>query len=89
MKLIGNLKRKVLFLLLISLTSSLLTSCSNLKFEGNVSGDDSSARNDIGFVYHINDRVKVKNKISQPYSYEHNIDKIFPDYGETSLSFEF
>jgi len=79
----------MLHLLMVSVISSFLTSCSNFKFEGNLSGDDSSARNEIGFIYHINDYIKIKNKISQPYCYENNIDKIYPDYGETSLSFEF
>jgi hypothetical protein len=69
--------------------SFLMVSCSSLDVSGNLKGNDKKTSNEIGFDYVLNQHVKIKSKISQPYDYNSRIDKSLPEYGEFGLSFDF
>jgi len=78
---------KKTFLPIISLC--FLTSCSNLKTEGNFGGNEYKASNELTFTYALSENVKLKSKISQPYIYKNSIDKHVPDYAESGVFFDF
>ena len=82
--------KKIILKLLIVNSLFFICSCSLVETKGNIAGNDSSVSKEISFKYKINETINLNSKISKPYEYKNNsVDRFFPDYTETGLTFEF
>lgn len=73
---------------ILAIISVLIPACSHFELSGNLAGNDRGARNQVEIVNNWAPNLKLRSKISQPYSFN---DKIFsiPDYSEHSMEFYF
>ncbi len=91
MKRLGGIRtKKIILKILIVNSLFFICSCSLVETKGNITGNDNSASNEINFKYKISETINFNSKISQPYQYKNNtVDRFFPDYAESGLTFEF
>ena len=87
----SNLKRnkKKFLTKSLSLLSVFLVACSNVKYKGEMKGNNRGAVNEIIIFADLSETVRMKSKISKPYSLEHKIDIGLPEYAETGLEIQF
>jgi hypothetical protein len=77
------MKRKSLVVLLLSLCA-----CTNIKYKGELKGNDRGAINEVTIVSDLTETIKLKSKVRSPHSYDWAV-KGMPDYAETGIEISF
>lgn len=82
-KKIKKMKRKSLVALLLSLCA-----CTNIKYKGELKGNDRGAINEVTIASDLTETIKLKSKVRTPHSYDWTV-KGMPDYAETGIEISF